>query len=862
MKDIEVTFAIEGMTCSACSARIERGIKKLEGVKDVKVNLATDQSTVTFEEQAITLYQIEEKIDSLGFRVKPNEIEFDVSGMSCAACATRIEKKLNRMDGIKKASVNLALERAQVEYHSSLVSPTDMIGSVSKLGFTLTNRLEEVESTNQDYQKLKIHMWLAILLSFPLFWAMADHFTFTSFIWIPELFMNPWFQMALATPVQFAIGARFYRSAYKALLNKSANMDVLVALGTSAAYLYSVFLTYQSLSTYTGHARVVDIEIILMMIVFIGFIFTYLAVSERNIPIDIPIIGGGTLLYLVTYYLSISRLNEHEAVMPDLYFETSAVLITLILVGKLLESRAKGHSSEAIKKLLRLQAKQATVLNGQEEVIVHVSEVQENDLLLVKAGEKFPTDGVIVRGKTSIDESMLTGESIPVDKGPGENVYGATINTNGAIVIRATSVGNQTMLSQIIRFVEEAQQSKAPIQRFADKASAVFVPIVIALAVVTFIIWFTVVGPGDLPTALETFISVLVISCPCALGLATPTSIMAGSGKAAEFGVLFRGGEHLESAQRVDTVVLDKTGTLTKGEPVLKETYCVGRIKESVWGPLVLQAEKSSNHPLAKAIVDGFNSKGWKATASFHVQEESGFGLVAKNEEYHLLIGTTTLMDKHNLPYEHAMDQMANSEAAGETEVLVALNGEVVGLITLADTIKPTSLEAVTSLHSLGMRVIMLTGDNPYTAKAIADQVGIKEFKARVLPNNKAEVIKELQSEGSIVAMVGDGMNDAPALAQANTGIALGTGADIAIESSDITLISGDLTKVPLALSMSKRTMRNIKQNLFWALAYNSIGIPVAAAGFLAPWVAGTAMAFSSVSVVLNSLRLQRMKLK
>ncbi len=629
---------------------------------------------------------------------------------------------------------------------------------------------------------------------------MVSHFEFTRAIWLPDMLMNPWVQFALATPVQFIVGKQFYVGAFKALRNKSANMDVLVSLGTSAAYFYSLYLSLMS-------------------------------------------IGSG-------------------AHMIELYYETSAVLITLILLGKLFEAKAKGRSSEAIKKLMGLQAKNATVVRDGKEIMIPIEEVLEGDIVYVKPGEKIPVDGEIVEGQSAVDESMLTGESIPIDKNVGDTVIGSTINKNGFLKIKATKVGKDTALAQIIKVVEEAQGSKAPIQRLADVISGIFVPIVVGIAVVTFLIWYFVVSPGEFAEALEKFIAVLVIACPCALGLATPTSIMAGSGRAAEFGILFKGGEHLETTHRLDTIILDKTGTVTNGKPSLTDIILAEGIEESEFLTLVGTAEKNSEHPLAEAIVEGIREMGIELGSSETFEAVPGFGIQSTVNGKQLFIGTRRLMAKHNIIIQDELAKMESLEKQGKTAMLVAIEGRYAGIVAVADTIKETSKEAISRLYSMGLDVVMITGDNTQTAQAIADQVGIKKVIAEVLPEGKAEEVKKLQQSGKKVAMVGDGINDAPALATADIGMAIGTGTDVAMEAADLTLIRGDLTSIADAIFMSKKTITNIKQNLFWALAYNCIGIPIAAAGFLAPWLAGAAMAFSSVSVVLNALRLQRIKLK
>ncbi|HDR4494838.1 TPA: copper-translocating P-type ATPase, partial [Bacillus cereus biovar anthracis] len=548
--------------------------------------------------------------------------------------------------------------------------------------------------------------------------------------------------------------------------------------------------------------------------------------------------------------------------MTDLYFETSAVLITLIILGKLFEAKAKGRSSEAIKKLMGLQAKTATVVRDGTEMKILIEEVVAGDIVYVKPGEKIPVDGEIVEGKSAIDESMLTGESIPVDKTIGDVVIGSTMNKNGFLKVKATKVGRDTALAQIIKVVEEAQGSKAPIQRVADQISGIFVPVVVVIAIITFAVWMIFVTPGDFGGALEKMIAVLVIACPCALGLATPTSIMAGSGRSAEYGILFKGGEHLEATHRLDTVILDKTGTVTNGKPVLTDVIVADGFNEEEILRLVGAAEKNSEHPLAEAIVEGIKEKKIDIPSSETFEAIPGFGIESVVEGKQLLIGTRRLMKKFNIDIEEVSKSMEELEREGKTAMLIAINKEYAGIVAVADTVKDTSKAAITRLKKMGLDVVMITGDNTQTAQAIAGQVGIEHVIAEVLPEGKAEEVKKLQAQGKKVAMVGDGINDAPALATADIGMAIGTGTDVAMEAADITLIRGDLNSIADAIFMSKMTIRNIKQNLFWALAYNGLGIPIAAFGFLAPWVAGAAMAFSSVSVVLNALRLQRVKLK
>ncbi|ATI60895.1 MULTISPECIES: heavy metal translocating P-type ATPase [Bacillus] len=800
----EANLQISGMTCAACANRIEKGLKKVEGVHEANVNFALEKTKIMYDPTKTNPQQFKEKVESLGYGIVSDKAEFTVSGMTCAACANRVEKRLNKLDGVNKATVNFALESATVDFNPDEVNVNEMKSAITKLGYKLEVKPDDQdESTDhrlQEIERQKKKFIISFILSFPLLWAMVSHFSFTSFIYLPDMLMNPWVQLALATPVQFIIGGQFYVGAYKALRNKSANMDVLVALGTSAAYFYSVYLSIQSIGS-----------------------------------------------------------SEH---MTDLYFETSAVLITLIILGKLFEAKAKGRSSEAIKKLMGLQAKTATVVRDGTEIKILIEEVVTGDIVYVKPGEKIPVDGEIVEGKSAIDESMLTGESIPVDKSIGDVVIGSTINKNGFLKVKATKVGRDTALAQIIKVVEEAQGSKAPIQRVADQISGIFVPVVVVIAIITFAVWMIFVTPGDFGGALEKMIAVLVIACPCALGLATPTSIMAGSGRSAEYGILFKGGEHLEATHRLDTVILDKTGTVTNGKPVLTDVIVADGFNENELLRLVGAAERNSEHPLAEAIVEGIKEKKIDIPSSETFEAIPGFGIESVVEGKHLLIGTRRLMKKFNIDIEEVSKSMEALEREGKTAMLIAIDKEYAGIVAVADTVKDTSKAAIARLKKMGLDVVMITGDNTQTAQAIAKQVGIDHVIAEVLPEGKAEEVKKLQANGKKVAMVGDGINDAPALATANIGMAIGTGTDVAMEAADITLIRGDLNSIADAIFMSKMTIRNIKQNLFWALAYNALGIPIAALGFLAPWVAGAAMAFSSVSVVLNALRLQRVKLK
>ncbi|GAA1376236.1 heavy metal translocating P-type ATPase [Peribacillus frigoritolerans] len=798
----EANIQITGMTCVACATRIEKGLNKMGGVEQATVNLALEKSSIKYDPSKLSEEDFEKKIEALGYGVVKQKAEFDITGMTCAACATRIEKGLNKMEGIATANVNLALEKATLEFNPSEVTISDIIAKVEKLGYGAHQKLDNKEQVDHREKHIKDQQrkfTISAILSLPLLWTMVGHFSFTSFLYVPDILMNPWIQLILATPVQFIIGKQFYVGAYKALRNGSANMDVLVVMGTSAAYFYSLYQAIVTAGTHHG---------------------------------------------------------------PHLYFETSAVLITLILLGKLFEARAKGRSSEAIKKLMGLQAKTAIVERDGVEKEVPLEEVVISDTILVKPGEKIPVDGEVVEGTTAVDESMLTGESLPVDKKAGDALYGSTINKNGFIKMTATKVGRDTALAQIIKVVEDAQGSKAPIQRMADQISGIFVPIVVGIAILTFLVWIIWVQPGEFTPALEVLIAILVIACPCALGLATPTSIMAGSGRAAEFGILFKGGEHLEQTQSIDTVVVDKTGTVTHGKPVLTDVILADGQYEDKFLSMIGAAEKQSEHPLAEAIVQGIQEKGIELGDVQFFEAIPGYGVQATVSGQGVVIGTRKLMQQYGIDIHSVLPAMEELERNGKTAMLAGINGQYAGVVAVADTIKDTSREAVRRLQEMGIKVIMMTGDNERTAQAIAKEVGVDAVIAEVLPEGKAEEVKKLQQQGKKVAMVGDGINDAPALATADIGMAIGTGTDVAMEAADITLIRGDLNSIADAILMSRKTMRNIKQNLFWAFAYNTIGIPIAAIGLLAPWVAGAAMAFSSVSVVLNALRLQRVKLE
>ncbi len=786
----KTTIDITGMTCAACSNRIEKKLNKLDDVT-AQVNITTEQATIDDHQGQYHTEDYVNEIQHLGYDVVKESVELTISGMTCAACSNRIEKVLNKIDGVINANVNLTTEQATVEYYRGVVNSDDFISKIQNLGYDAKVKEGQNQYSNKDkrLKKQLTKLVIAAILSIPLLATMLVHLFHMP---LPSIFMNPWFQFILATPVQFIIGWQFYKGAYKNLKNGSANMDVLVALGTSAAYFYSIYEMFKWLN--------------------------------------------------------------HTTQMPHLYFETSAVLITLILFGKYLETKAKTQTTNALGELLSLQAKEARVIKDNKQMMIPVKDVQVNDNILIKPGEKIPVDGVILKGTTSIDESMLTGESIPVDKQINDKVIGATINQNGVIVIQATQVGNDTALANIIKVVEQAQGSKAPIQRLADQISGYFVPTVIGIALLTFIIWITLVHFGQFEPALVAAISVLVIACPCSLGLATPTSIMVGTGRAAEKGILFKGGQYVEQAQNIDTIVLDKTGTITNGKPVVTDFEGDNETLQ-----LLASAEYASEHPLAKAIVDYAQTNNINLINTDTFNALPGHGIEASVSQKQVLVGNRQLMTSNNVELSnHIESKMTDWESNGKTAMLIAINGVYQGLIAVADTIKDNAIESIRRLHDMNINVVMLTGDNDNTAQAIAKQVGIDRVIANVLPDEKSAHITHLQKEGKQVAMVGDGVNDAPALVTADIGIAMGTGTEVAIEAADITILGGDLSLLPKTLSISQLTMRNIRQNLIWAFGYNIAGIPIAALGLLAPWIAGAAMALSSVSVVTNALRLKR----
>ena len=799
------TLKVEGMSCASCALRIEKNLNGLPGVKSAAVNFATEKAVVEYDDEVVDEKTLEEAVKRLGYGVareaapSRGKVELKITGMSCASCAAKIEKKLSKIEGVFRASVNLATERATVEFDASRVKVGALIEAVEDLGYGAT-RVEEItadrekEAREREIGRLRRELVMAVVLSLPLVVAMI-----LTVLRVEVLaFLHDWrLQLALATPVQFFIGYRFYRNSYYALKAGSPNMDVLIALGTSAAYFYSV-------------------------------------------------------------YNSFYQVPRPGTMMKDLYFEAAAIIITLVLLGKYLEAVAKGKTSEAIRKLTGLQAKTARVIREGREEDIPVEEVKVGDIIIVRPGEKIPVDGRIVEGSSAVDESMLTGESLPVEKKPGDQVFGATINKYGTFKFEATKVGKETVLAQIIKMVEEAQGSKAPIQKIADRVSGVFVPIVLGIAVLTFIIW--TFGARDLTKGVTSAVAVLVIACPCALGLATPTAIMVGTGKGAENGILIKSGEHLEMAYKIEAVVLDKTGTITKGRPEVTDIIPFHGMGEREVLRLAAVAEKKSEHPLGVAVYEKAQKElgAIPDPEEFHAIPGHGVFVVAGGKT--VLVGTRRLMLEKGIDTSAAENTLAELEDAGKTAMLLAYDGALAGVIAVADVVKEDSAEAIAELKRMGIEVYMITGDNRRTARAIAGQVGIDNVLAEVLPEHKAEEVEKLKREGKVVAMVGDGINDAPALAATDIGMAIGSGSDIAMEAADITLIRGDLRAIPTAIRLSRKTMAKIKQNLFWAFIYNIIGIPFAAMGALSPVIAGAAMAFSSVSVVTNSLSLKRFK--
>ncbi|HLR35227.1 MAG TPA: heavy metal translocating P-type ATPase [Tissierellales bacterium] len=778
-----------GMTCAACSTRVEKALQKKEGIKSAVVNLVGQKVTVEYNSENITIKDIVETIDKTGYEVPQEKVVLLIEGMTCSACSSRVEKALNKVDGVEKANVNLATNKANINVYGGSIEADELVKVVENTGYNAEIEIKpdidrEKEAREKEIKSLKTSFIISAILSIPLFSAMFFHMA-----GVENILTNGYFQLALATPVQFIIGYRFYKGAFNSLRGGGANMDVLVSMGTSAAYFYSI-------------------------------------------------------------YNLIKGVNEY-------YFEASAVIITLILLGKTFEAVAKGKTSEAIKNLMGLQPKTARVIVDGVEKDIPIEEVEVENIIVVRPGERVPVDGIIVEGNSAIDESMITGESIPVEKKSGDEVIGATINKFGTFKFKATKIGKDTALSQIIKLVEDAQGSKAPVQRLADKISGIFVPVVVIIAAITFLLWYFI--GGDFSKALINAVSVLVIACPCALGLATPTAIMVGTGKGAENGVLIKSGEHLERAHEMDTIVLDKTGTITKGEPEVTDIIAFEEKEEEVLR-LAASGEQTSEHPLGQAIVEKAKEEGIELVEGEMFTAIPGRGIKTIIEEKEIYIGNRRLMYEVGVSIEEIEEELLGLEEEGKTAMILSIDRKVSGIIGVADKLKENSKEAIKEMKEMGLDIYMITGDNERTAKAIGKEVGITNVLAEVLPEHKAKVIEEIKEEGKMVGMVGDGINDAPALAASDVGFAIGTGTDVAMEAADITLMKGDLRGIVTAIRLSHRTMRTIKQNLFWAFAYNSAGIPFAALGFLNPMVAGAAMAFSSVSVVTNSLRLKRFK--
>ena len=803
-------YKIGGMTCSACSNRVERGVKKMDGIVDANVNLTTETLTVNFDENKLNEQDIEKKVNDLGYTVVKNTKvhTYKVEGMTCSACSNRVERVTKKMDGVIDSVVNLTTEKLIITIDEDLVTYGDIKRTVEKAGYKLI-REEEVKDEKKkksDKEKLFIRFIASIIFTLPLLIITMGHMVGMPLPHIIDPMMNPMnfalVQLVLTIPVMI-IGYRFYYVGTKNLIKLSPNMDSLITVGTIAAFIYSLFGTYK--------------------------------------------------IY-----------NGDSSYAMHLYYEAAVTILTLITLGKYLEAVSKGKTSEAIKKLMGLVPKTATIIRDNKELIIPIDEVIVGDIVLVKPGEKLPVDGEVVEGSTAVDESMLTGESIPVEKTVGSKVVGASINKTGFIKYKATKVGKDTALAQIIKLVEDAQGSKAPIAKMADIISSYFVPIVIGLSIVSAIGWL--IAGEDPVFALTIFISVLVIACPCALGLATPTAIMVGTGKGAENGVLIKGGEALEITHKVDTIVFDKTGTITEGKPKVTDIITTDYSKDEIL-IMAASAEKGSEHPLGEAIVREAEERGLEFKGIENFDAIPGHGIKVNIENKTILLGNLKLMKENYIEVGSLgkeSDRLANE---GKTPMYIAIDNKLEGIVAVADTVKASSKEAIENLHNMGIKVAMITGDNKKTAEAIAKQVGIDIVLSEVLPEDKANEVKKLQGENKKVAMVGDGINDAPALAQADIGIAIGTGTDVAIESADIVLMKGDLRDVSTAIKLSKATIRNIKQNLFWAFGYNVLGIPVAmgvlhifGGPLLNPMIAAAAMSLSSVSVLANALRLKRFK--
>ncbi len=799
----KVELPITGMTCAACAMSVERGLSKIKGVKNASVNFANEKATVEIEER-VDLKEVEDAMKSEGYGVLTSRIDFAVRGMTCAACVAAVEKTLKGLYGVSNATVNLAAEKASVEYIPTIVNFEDFRKAVADAGYSAEMIREDYADREREARERE---FLDIRKKFLISAVLTALVIAGSMLSIPFLSRQS-ILFLLSTPVQFWAGMRFHRAAWSAIRHRTTNMNTLITVGTFAAYIYSVIATFTP-----------------------GFFL-------------------------------------RGDIVPGVYYDTSCAIITLILLGRMLEARAKGRTSEAIKSLMRLQPKTARVLRDGVEKELMIDEVTTGDIVVMRPGERIPVDGEISEGYSTVDESMLTGESLPVEKSAGDKVFGGTINKAGSFRLKATKVGKETALGHIIRLVEEAQGSKAPIQRLADKTASIFVPVVISLAVATFVIWYLLGPKPSFTISLMNFIAVLIIACPCSLGLATPTAIMVGTGKGAEKGILIRDAEALELAHKIQAVVLDKTGTVTKGEPEVVDVVTVGGYDADHVLMVAGSAERVSEHPLGRAIVRKAEEKGMRFGDAKEFMAVPGGGVRASLNGDSVLIGNLSLIQNEGVDVSSVRDIGENISSEAKTPVFMAVNRRMAAVFAIADTIKEGSMDAVKDLRDMGIQVSMLTGDHKKTAEAIAKIVGVDRVFAEVMPEQKVEVVKSLKKEGKITAMVGDGINDAPALTEADVGIAIGTGTDIAIEASDITLIRGDLRSVVEAIRLSRLTLRTIKQNLFWAFFYNVVGIPVAAGvlfpfggPLLNPMIASAAMAFSSVSVVSNSLRLRRKSL-
>ena len=832
-KDKQITIPVQGMPCASCVAHVENALRGVHGAASVSVNLATEKATLELESTEIPLGELREAVDRAGYKVPAAKTTLNIGGMTCASCVAHVEEALKSVSGVVDAAVNLATEKATVEYVPGVAGLAELRQAVHDSGYRVEGVGGDAVGTQEELERLSKVREIRALRDRLVFSAAVGALlflgTFDALPWVSTLMdrrFYPFLLWTLATPVQFWAGWSFYTSGLGAIRHRTANMHTLIALGTSVAYGYSV------------------------AVVFIDA-------------------------------LAPEILTDH-GIESAVYFDTAAIIIALILLGRYLEARAKGQTSEAIRRLIGLRPSTARVVRDGQEVDVQIDTVVAGDVILVRPGEKIPVDGEVVEGYSAVDESMLTGESMPVDKQTGDQVFGATLNKTGAFQFRAMKVGHDTVLSQIIRLVEEAQGSKAPIQRLADRVAAYFVPAVIGVALAVFLFWLFLGPDPTLTFALLVLVAVLIIACPCALGLATPTAIIVGTGKGAGQGVLVRSAQALEIAHRVTTVVLDKTGTLTTGQPVVTDVIAIGTSENELL-QMAASAERGSEHPLGEAIVAEAQARNLDLEHLDHFLAIPGQGIEARVNGYTVRLGNQTLMQAGGVDLNGLADTALDLANQGKTPMFVATNGTALGLIAVADTLKPTSREGVAGLQRLGLEVVMLTGDNPQTAQAIAGQLGVDRVEAEVLPQDKAEVVRCLQAEGKVVAMVGDGINDAPALAQADVGMAMGTGTDVAMESADITLMRGDVKDVVTALNLSRQTIRTIKQNLVWAFFYNLLLIPVAAGvlypvfqagggvpggldfffgeqGFLNPVLAALAMAFSSVTVVTNSLRLRRAK--